>query len=143
MSVSAYLDVVLACNEKPDWVVSIFRSLTEFGWRYRCDEKVVYLPIGDGDAFNWCSADLKESELLECIRRKSEIHEIVGVAMTYEETGVGGEFLFLPDGVLSFSISTNRLRSSGVMDVTWYMSKIVPPIKESKWVIVSLKYEEF
>lgn len=61
---------------------------------------------------------------------KENSGEIVGVVMLWENTNIGGEFLFHSALNLSVLLSINRRVSlCGVTDATWYLERLIPAFK--------------
>lgn len=54
--------------------------------------------------------------------------EIIGLELTWLDTNIGGNFLFYPEGGLSFLLNIKRIESllTALTDFNWYLEKIVP-----------------
>jgi hypothetical protein len=144
MSLSASIDLQLAVSNRPRLSgVEIIQSFLAFGWTLNDDGGVSYLPIGDDDEFDWQTANINHDEILEIIKKKEMLGELIGISMTWGKSGIGGDFLLRSNGSISVILSTNLKRDieTGLIDVNWYISKIITPL--SKLVgIESLRYNE-
>lgn len=142
MSVSASMDLKIN-TESITFILDVIRLLLAFGWRFNYDGAVFYLPVGDDDDFNWHSDDISDDELLDILREKERLGELIGVAMTWKNTGIGGEFLFRQDGSFSVNLSINRRKvKEGFTDATWYFSRIIPALAVGKINIESIEFSE-
>ena len=110
-----------------DWPVRFLNSLLSAGWEMNDHGKIVILPLGDDDAFDWCEHRPETGDVWDVFRSKLEAEEPLGVALTWQQTQSGGMFLFSPSGVVTFTPSINRRRldDSDVSDVSWYLPKLL------------------
>lgn len=140
MSVSATLDIELFEGNIDS--VEIIECLLRNGWRIEDNGNKVYLPINDDDMFNWQSEDIiTDYEVIEILRKKNSINEVLGVSLSWLDTNIGGEFLVRQDLSISMSLSNNRqLNSYGVTDFDWYLSKIVPILNKRELNIESISF---
>lgn len=140
MSVSATLDIELFEGNIDS--VEIIECLLRNGWRIEDNGKKVYLPINDDGMFNWQSEDIiTEYEVIEILRKKNSINEVLGVSLSWLDTNIGGAFLVRQDLSISMSLSNNRqLNSYGVTDFDWYLSKIVPILNKRELNIESIAF---
>lgn len=140
MSVSATLDIELFEGNIDS--VEIIECLLKNGWRIEDNGNKVYLPINDDGMFNWQSEDIiTDYEVIEILRKKNSINEVLGVSLSWLDTNIGGEFLVRQDLSISMSLSNNRqLNSYGVTDFDWYLSKIVPILNKRELNIESIAF---
>lgn len=140
MSVSATLDIELFEGNIDS--VEIIECLLRNGWRIEDNGNKVYLPINDDDMFNWQSENIiTDYEVIEILRKKNSINEVLGVSLSWLDTNIGGEFLVRQDLSISMSLSNNRqLNSYGVTDFDWYLSKIVPILNKRELNIESIAF---
>ncbi|WP_145326110.1 hypothetical protein [Paenibacillus xylanexedens] len=128
MSVSASIEISLS---KQISRMTILRKLEEFGWSYNDQGKVTFLPIGDEDDFNWQRKCIPTDELLKILAIKDNQGELIGVAMTWKDTNIGGTFLIKKNGTILMSPDINRKvldveSYNKVTDINWYTTKLVP-----------------
>lgn len=143
MSVSASIDVELNFKSNTSMLV-VIQSLLNFGWSFDYEGSVFYLPVGDDDDFDWKRSDISTDVLLDIFRKKEQLGELIGVTMTWQETEIGGEFLFWHDASLSVNLSVNRkcVEEYGYTDINWYMEKIIPALKIDSIRVESFSFSE-
>ena len=129
MSHSASIDLHLARPLAN--VSSALSSLKQAGWKADDGGEISYLPLGDDGDFDWRSAPLDEGSLVDTIvQSKERAGELVGIVLTWEDSGVGGQFLFNPDHrSVNVVLSNNRKLLDGCerfTDLSWYLSRILP-----------------
>lgn len=142
MSKSASIDIVM--STKVVECIDFIKNLLRFGWTFSDDGLVSYLPIGDDDNFDWKREKMEPSKLLSLLKKKEDKREMIGVVLTYKDTGVGGEFLFRMDKNISFSLSKNRkeIKDCNVTDVNWYITRILPAFEGLDSIVESVSWEE-
>lgn len=144
MAISADIDVKwYAKGDSIISIVSIIRKLLGFGWSFNYEGGALYLPIGD-EYFDWERADFDGDDLIAIIHRKEKNGELIGVTMTWKETGIGGEFLFRQDNTFSICLTINRkvLYEGRYTDVNWYLEKVVLAFVGSNIGIESINFSE-
>ena len=73
----------------------IIRSFLSFGWSMNDNGAISYLPISDNGVFDWDRAPLSDIErIFEVIEKKGKAREIVGVALTWSNSHIGGELFW-------------------------------------------------
>ncbi len=111
--------------------LSILDSLLASGWKPDDDGVVRYLPVGDDD-YDWNAAPVADlPRVMAEIRTKEKNREAIGLVLTFEDTAVGGEWLFLPNGDVAFTPSVNRKTTEGRSDVGWYLHRILPAFQRA------------
>ncbi len=146
MSISASIDVKLASQKSNVESVIIIKKLIDFGWSYCNSGKIMYLPLGDNDDYDWRIIDeIDEVDLFNVLDQKRNMGETIGIMMTWKNTGVGGDFLFWTDGSISINLTINRktIESNGIeiTDINWYLQKILPCFAKD-YIIELYTYEE-
>lgn len=141
ISVSASIDI---CFSKSISRMILLQQLIDFGWSYQDNGKVTYLPIGDEDDFDWQSECITIERLLEILSEKDTRGELIGVALTWENSNIGGNFLLRKNGAITVSLNINRrvintVSSNTFTYINWYMSKLVPVINQ---FLETISYEE-
>lgn len=139
MSISANIDIHLSkVIKKHRSAIEIIQELTDFGWTLSLNGYVGYLPLGDTDNFDWKEEKITVEVLNEIIKEKIVLNEVVGVIMTWENTGIGGTFLFWTDEKYeTFSMNTSINRQEVVLEIDykitdfqWYLPKLLVPLDE-------------
>jgi hypothetical protein len=101
--------------------------------------------LGDRDAFNWTRLSITEIDTaFEILRKKEESGEIVEITLTWLESTTGVNVLFLEDNTISFSLTIDRktLEQNDFTDVSWYLSRIIPPLVADKVLIEYIAWSE-
>lgn len=145
MSVSANIDLRLAFPNKPEtFMMTDIQLLLSFGWSFNDGGTATYLPVGDNDNFDWQRVAISDANLLDILWKKEKSGELMGVAMTWQNTGIGGEFLFFQDGLISLNLSINRKKIKGYKytDINWYIERIFPALNKDQTRIESFSYSE-
>lgn len=142
MSHTAGVNIITPSSTKS--AVELIEALLNNGWSVNDHGHVAYLPFGDEDAFNWQHAALESwPKIVETLKQKEKSHELIGLVMTWKDAGIGGEFLFFPDGQkLAISWSVNRKTLQHYTDFTdhsWYLSRILPSLLQECIVIESIQ----
>lgn len=145
MSVDAGL--IVRFEQASDWSsVRLVRVLLDIGWRFDDGGFLVYLPLGDNDAFDWQREEsCRSAEAWKTLEKKEQAGETIGVVLTWKDTQIGGEFRICPDATLSVSPSKNRQTcdSEGNTDVTWYLQRILPVRKPVGTAMVNWAWAEY
>lgn len=124
--------------------LAALHSLLAAGWDPNDHGILRYLPIGDDDDFDWNSTPICDlSSVMAEVEAKVKNGEMVGIVLMFENTLVGGEWLFFPNGDVTFSPSVNRRVVDGHSDVEWYLHRILPALARSEAIKVeSWRWEE-
>ena len=87
--------------------------------------------------------NIDHDEVLGILKKKETLGELIGISLTWEESGIGGEFLFRSDGTISINLSLNTRRDpqTGFTDINWYINKLVNPLSRLT-KIESLRFTE-
>lgn len=149
MSVSASIDIKLIQRQTHElFSVRIIEKLLNYGWNFRNEGSVSFLPIGDKDDFNWQNDDISLDSLINILKNKEQAHEIIGIVMIWKDTRVGGEFLIIENQKISINLSINRKIISDnttnlrITDVNWYLSKLLPAFNQEGILLDSFCYQE-
>ena len=127
------------------WQIQVFSCLLEAGWRFDDNGKVVCLPLGDADQYEWDNLDTdRHRDIWDLFLRKIQLGETLGVVITWSDTMIGGEFLIEKSGLLKFSASINRRRlvDTGASDVSWYLEKLLLPLDAQKNAVTSWEWKD-
>lgn len=126
--------------------LKLIQLFIDSGWSYDDYGMITYLPFNDNDKFDWRRANLTEFlEVAEVIKKKMINAEIVGMVLTWEDTKIGGEFLFYQENDFIMSLSSNRKTLAACYDytdVSWYIKRLIPPIIDAGYTIESVAWKE-
>jgi len=142
MSVDASMEFEF---EKPFKVMDVIDKLIHAGWTYNDNGKIVYLPLNDNGLYSWQTASIDcWHDVYDIICEKIRDNELVGLNLTWNDTMVGGQFLFHPDEnkkLLSVNLTINRIKIDGTNDTdfSWYIPKIIEAIEEDGYKIKIIK----
>ncbi len=143
MSVSTSIDIHLSKNEKMHRpTIEIIKVLINFGWTLSNNGYMGYLPLGDRDDFDWQEKEINFETLTNILKAKEEANEVVGVIMTWKNTGIGGTFLFWTNEryeTFTMGISVNRQvitlqNNYKITDFQWYLPKLLIPLNKA-WIV--------
>jgi len=142
MSISASIDLVFDREVSP---VTLIETLINFGWSVNDNGHISYLPLSDDDQFDWEWCDINRwSSVLSILTSKAALKETVGLALTWEDSNIGGEILILSDGRnICFSLTSNRkeINNNSYTDFSWYLGKIIEPLCRSGFYPVKIECE--
>lgn len=140
MSVSASIEINLSGTDS----FNIMLNLLNAGWVFNDNGYQTYLPVGDNDDWDWRSEKLTNEQLLSIIEKKQQLNEVIGVGLTWGDTGRGGELILGIDNSLMFNISNNRLINDYFLtDFDWYLRKLIHALDTGNILIQSVKFEEY
>jgi len=128
--------------------VKVVQTLLDNGWTLNDHGQVSYLLVGDRDDFDWQRQRIEMATLMEVLKQKEQRGELIGVVMTWKDTGIGGNFLIRNDGWVSVNLSINRKcidRSEdigAITDVNWYLIRLLPAFQRNGLLVQSFSYEE-
>nr|WP_174506364.1 hypothetical protein [Acinetobacter sp. Marseille-Q1620] len=140
MSVSASIEIQFTHINSIDIVLLLLNS----GWTFEDNGHQSYIPIGDNDEWDWRWEHLKNNELLDILKIKQNLREVIGVGITWKDSERGGELILNNDNSLILNLTNNRLVSkSTVTDFDWYLEKIVNVFNSNAIFIESIKCYEY
>lgn len=142
MSISASIDITLqSSTQKRKAAFDIIYILTQSGWSFINNNYTSYLPLNDNDEFDWTTEQNIDSEQLrKLFETKEQAHEIVGILMVWNNSEIGGSFLFWPKEISckTFSVNFNAFRpmvklndNHEIIDFKWYLERLLPPLEEA------------
>lgn len=129
MSISASIGFNFYSSSVEITPLLLINILISNGWSLLDCGRKSYLPIGDIDDFDWqYSNSISDEEVIKICAIKFKNKEIIGLGLTWLDTNIGGDFLFYPEGGLSFLLNVERIENSStaLTDFNWYLEKIVP-----------------
>ena len=141
MSISASIEIYLSESMS---AMTILHQLETYGWTYNDHGGVTFLPVGDHDDYHWQHSDVPKNDLEEIIRAKESQGEVIGVAMTWKDTNIGGTLLICEKGTFLMSLDINRklIEAGGgwsTTDVNWYITRLIPAFGS---LVESVSYQE-
>jgi len=124
-------------------------ALENYGWTFNDNGQINYLPLGDED-FDWERVSLsKKQDVLSIIVKKIAAKEMIGIVMTWQDSMIGGNFLYMPERfTLSFSASINRQKLKNdpydrFTSIDWYYSKILRGLSDCRIDIQGVQIDDF
>ncbi len=144
MSITASIDIKLSCKEQKIMTSQeILKRFINNGWAVKNNDKILYLPLGDDDMFEWLDDLVNESELFEIIAKKEQANEIIGVGLTWRDTNIGGTILIYPNFDLTINLTINRRKLfNDITDVNWYLEKIISCFDNSAVDVESFSFSQ-
>lgn len=147
MSIDALIKVKLAYYNGKLSSIKIIQMLLDGGWTFNDYGASSYLPLGEKEGFGWIiQEDITHDSLMKILEKKELEGEVVGIIMTWQDTNVGGSFLFRSNNELSINLSVNRKTIVNdsmfeITDINWYLFKLLSTFKEDVFVEF-FSYEE-
>lgn len=149
MSISAWIDIHLseqsgANLSAPD----LIKQFAKEGWDYvDHNGEVTFLPLGDGDHFNWQSEVIDSACILNIIQLKQAQQEIVGIQLLWRDPEIGCDMLIFNAIHIGFSLSIARksIENQGDIDMTdfsWYLERIFPVFKNAGLQVERVQCEQ-
>lgn len=147
VSISSSIDIKLVDKYNSDnFCWTIIHTLKNNGWKLFNDRKVLYLPLGDNDEYDWRREELTVDELKAIIEEKEKSNEVVGIELTWENTKIGGDLLIFDTNGFSFNITVNKKfinddNLTKIIDISWYIEKLIPYLLEH-FIIEHISFEQ-
>lgn len=145
MSVSASLNLRVT-SHKGALISSndMLKFIINGGWNIRKNGKIEYLPLGDGDMFDWKTGELSDKELYELILGKERSGEIIGFIIYWGNMDIGGSVLLHSPNEISISLLINRQKiNDNITDVNWYITKILPCFMNDSIRVESWSFSQY
>jgi hypothetical protein len=126
----------------------LIKMLLVGGWTFNDCGGTSYLPIGDIDDFDWImQAQISQNELMLLLEEKEKRKELIGVVLTWQNTNIGGSFLFYHSSEISVSLNVDRKTLYGInnfkmTDSNWYLSRLIPIFYKNNMSIKSFAFDE-
>lgn len=117
-------------------------------WHLNDFGNISFLPVGDDGSFEWVNLPYHEDNLtyvLDVLRTKQSLNELLGIHLQWKKTEIGGIFLLYPDKTFSFIANINRRILPDLMqitDVNWYLDKLLTPLLASDIKIETVTWSE-
>lgn len=123
--------------------MSIVNSLRASGWKPDDHGVLRYLPVGDND-YDWNATSVSDlPTVMADIQTKANMGEVIGVVLTFENTAIGGAWLFFPNGDITFTPGVNRRKTDYGSDVGWYLLRVLPALQSAgDFDVESWRWEE-
>ncbi|WP_342565754.1 hypothetical protein NST84_11785 [Paenibacillus sp. FSL R7-0345] len=136
MSISAWIDIHLSEQSSTNLSAQdLIKQFVKEGWDYvNHNGEVTFLPLGDGDHFNWQSEVMNSACILNIIELKQAQQEIVGIQLLRRDSDIGCDMLLFNANHIGFSLSIARksVENQGEIDMTdfsWYLERVLPVFK--------------
>lgn len=148
MSVQASIEIGFSTFYQEHTIIELIQILLDGGWTFNDNGKVSYLPIGHNDVFDWTvHADISHEELIKILKEKECRNEPVGVVLTWQNTNVGGAFIFQSPEKLSIDLIVNRkifygINNFNMTDGNWYLTRLLPIFRENNVEVYYFAFSE-
>lgn len=150
MSVSYNLKISVSSKSLTSLsTVSIIRAFLEKGWSlYSEDDKIIYTTVGDDDDFDFLAESIGVDEYFEIVNQKERKKENIAVALFYPEECVRYriDLIFTPghDIIVSPDDMTKKilLPDYNILDVNWYICKILPSFNKNDILVEGITYTQ-
>jgi hypothetical protein len=119
--------------------VDLVRAVLAGGWRAGYQDALMWLPLGDKDDFDWQIGSIADLDrVLTEMKKKERAGEVLGLDVTWGDTGIGGSLLCWKDDTISLSTNADRqtIGDTRITDVSWYLPKLVEPIEAVRGVVI-------
>lgn len=128
-----------------DNIKDVVKLFGKIGWSiYNAKGEVEYLPVGDGEEYNWQWKKMSEAEFFEMISDKISHKEQVGVNLFYSNGSEGMSLLAKNTKQVLLSILINRrLVDNHHTDMVWYLEHIVYKFFKMGVSLLSYKLTEY
>ena len=140
--------MTIDCKRYSENIEDIIDLLARSGWKYYgAEKKIEYLPLGDGDDYNWQKNSISAEKLRKLIGKKQVNNEVVGLVMYKENSDEGITILAKNTKEITFCLDINRKTVSNnreaITDVGWYFTNILQRLDEKGCSADYIKFEEY
>lgn len=149
MSVQASIEIeFLNSPQKSNNSLDLIKILINNGWTLSDNGGISYLPEGDNDDFDWVlGSKISQEELMKILEEKTKKEELIGIVLTWQNTNIGGSFLFYKSKIISISLHINRKTLSGLhnfqmTDFNWYVFRLIPIFYTNNIPLKSITIDE-
>ena len=151
MSITYNFKITIVKRENANLLsMNIIDSFLENGWSlYSEKNEIIYTDIGDNDDFDFKAKSMSKNEYFDIVNQKEKHHEIIAVAMFYLEEYyryridviITTEFdiLISPDDITKKMLSS----SLNILDMNWYLCKIMPALIKKNMLVEGVSYTQF
>ena len=140
MAREAYL--ILDCSLYTDSIAEIIRTFRQIGWDF-AGGLVEYLPLHDGDMFDWQTEPLSETELDALVTEKQACGELCGVILYHQESERGFSLLAKKTAEIMLNLTINRKTVCGdFTDASWYIEHTAAALERIGCTVQLLQYSE-
>ena len=132
--------ILTAKDIDSDTFQSIVKSLINYGWSFNDYGKISYMT----EDYDWQTANLEDlPTVLGIIKLNIENRKDSGLTLTWQDTSIGGSFMFVRSSEIMFSLIVNPLllKETEIIDFSWYIDKLKPLFDEISIVRIKCIYE--
>ena len=134
--------LILDCSLYTDSVAEIIRAFQQIGWDF-ADGQAEYLPLHDGDLFDWQAAPLSAEEVLAVVKEKQQCGELCGVILYHRESDRGFSLLAKNTAEVMLNLTINRKTVCGdLTDVSWYIEHTAAALERIGCTVQAINYSE-
>lgn len=151
MSITYTFEVNIAKKENFDLsAIYIIESFLEADWSlYSEKNEVIYTDVGDNDDFDFLSKAIRKKDYFDIVMQKQKNNEIIALALFLSEKNnrYRIDMMITPefDILLSPDDKTKKILISNlkVLDVNWYLCKILPALANKNLIIESFSFIQY
>ena len=128
----------------------IINCFLDFGWSlYSSQGEIIYTGLGDSDDFEYLTERISKIEYLNIAKQKELQDEVIAFSLFFEENSSRYRInvLIVPKFqiVISPSDGTRKMSNPtfGILDVNWYLSKILPPFLNANVQIEAYSFQQY
>ncbi|MGN0607946.1 MAG: hypothetical protein ACI4J6_01970 [Oscillospiraceae bacterium] len=143
--------LILDCSSHSKEIIDVIKLFNKIGWAFK-NEKMEYLPLNDGDMYNWQEEPLSHDNLFSIVSQKQENGETIGVILYQNKSDKGITFLAKSTDEILIGLDINRKTigrdfsdiscGGDYTDISWYIINIVAKLEKAGCVLEKIKYEE-
>ena len=143
--------LTLNCSSYSADIRDIIRLFNTIGWGFK-NERMEYLPLNDGDMYDWQEEALSYDKLFDIVAQKQKCDENVGVILYHNRSDKGTTFLAKGTNEILLCLDINRktMDDSAAFshggdhtDISWYVKNIIIELEKAGCVVESFSYEEW
>jgi hypothetical protein len=129
MSVDASLNLSFTVHNDAERVL---KALFDSPWNSKTEEWLC-VPLGC-DVSEW-QVIHGQKAVLEVLRAKLARHEVFGIQLFWDGTGIGGEFLIFSNERASLLATVHRVKvDQRTSDVSWYLQRFLPVLSADRQI---------
>ncbi len=138
--------LTLDCGQYSEKILDIINLLTKTGWSYYDSENnIEYLPLGDGEMYDWRKGSLNITELERIINKKQSNSEMVGLCLHNADPKISITFLARSTSeiIIDLNIYRKTYPGSDITNPEPYMQTIILPLEKNGCQADSICFEDY
>lgn len=138
MSIRAFIKIEFSTFYQDNVLISLIQILLDGGWNLlKNEDKIADLPMGHNNASKLIINinNISKDEIIKTIAEKIYPQEPISIILTWQDTNIGGTFIFQPNEKLTINLTLNRKTinefNCEITDSNWYFARILPLFYEN------------